>query len=278
MDKNNKNNIENKKIIALHPDLSSRYQADKAKEKNIIGKKINAARKKLGITQTDFAKSLSPYGVRIKTPGVNKWENGETVPNAYQLLAVCHALQIEGGLEYFTGPLIHRKEILNTEGLRMLHQFREFLESRPKYTNQHQVEIIRKPVSLYPASAGIGDFLDDEQFEWKEFPASAVPGDADFAVPVDGDSMEPLYVNGQLAWVQLTPQLNVGETGLFVIDGEGFIKTYDERLPDEQEREMYLDSNGVLHPQIVLISQNEKFGPKIIKPGMNFRIIGRVLN
>ena len=68
MDKNNKNNIENKKIIALHPDLSSRYQADKAKEKNIIGKKINAARKKLGITQTDFAKSLSPYGVRIKTP------------------------------------------------------------------------------------------------------------------------------------------------------------------------------------------------------------------
>ena len=56
------------------------------------------------------------------------------------------------------------------------------------------------------------------------------------------------------------------------------IKTYDERLPDEQEREMYLDSNGVLHPQIVLISQNEKYGPKIIKPGMNFRIIGRVLN
>lgn len=265
-------------IVPLHPDLSSRFQADKAKERNIVGKKIKDARKKLGITQTDFAKSLSQYGVRIKTPGVNKWENGETVPNAYQLLAVCHALQIERGLDYFTGPLIPRKEILNTEGLRNLNQFREFLESKPRFTNQHKVELIRKPVSLYPASAGFGDFLDDERFEMKEFPVSSVPEDADFAVPVDGDSMEPLYVNGQLVWVQLTPQLNAGEIGLFVIDGEGFIKTYDEREPDEQELETYLDSNGVLHPQIVLISQNEKYEPKVIKPQMNFRIVGRVLN
>ena len=268
----------NKEIKPLHPDLSSRFQADKAKDRNIVGKKIKDARKKLGITQTDFAKSLSQYGVRIKTPGVNKWENGETVPNAYQLLAVCHALQIEHGLDYFTGPLIPRKEILNTEGLRNLNQFREFLESKPRFTNQHRVEFIRKPVSLYPASAGIGDFLDDERFEMKEFPAGSVPEDADFAVPVDGDSMEPLYVNGQLVWVQVTSQLSVGDTGLFSVDEEGFIKTYDERKPDEQELEAYLDSNGVLHPKIVLISQNEKYEPKVIKPGMNFRIVGRVLN
>ena len=266
------------KTIPLHPDLSSRYQADMARERNIVGKKINAARKKLGITQTDFAKNLSLYGVRIKTPGVNKWENGETVPNAYQLLAVCHALQIEGGLDYFTGPLVPRKEILNTEGLRNLNQFREFLESKPRFTNQHHVEKIRKPVSLYSASAGFGDYLDDERFEIKEFPAGSVPEDADFAVPVDGDSMEPLYVDGQLAWVQLTPQLSVGDTGLFVIDGEGFIKTYDERQPDDFETEIYLDSNGVLHPRIVLISQNSKYEPMVIKPGMDFRIVGRVLN
>ena len=265
-------------VVPLHPDLSSRYQADIAKERNIIGRKINAARKKLGITQTDFSKNLAQYGVRIKTPGVNKWENGETVPNAYQLLAVCHALQIEGGLDYFTGPLVPRKEILNTEGLRILNQFREFLESKPRFTNQHHVEKVKKPVSILPASAGLGDYLDDERFEMKEFPSGSVPEAADFAVPVDGDSMEPLYVDGQLAWVQLTQQLNVGDTGLFVIDGEGFIKTYDERQPDQHELEKYIDSNGVLHPQIVLISQNEKYEPRVIKPGMDFRIVGKVLN
>ena len=56
------------------------------------------------------------------------------------------------------------------------------------------------------------------------------------------------------------------------------LNTYDERQPDEHQLETYLDSNGVLHPQIVLISQNEKYEPRIIKPGTNFRIVGRILN
>ena len=264
------------KIIPLHADHSQRFQADLAKERNILGTKIKAARNKTGLTQKQFAEILSEYGVSIKTPGVNKWEKGETIPNAYQLMALCHALKIENGLDYFTGPVVARQETLNTEGLRMLNHFRSYLEATPRYTNQHFVEWIEKPVSLFPASAGFGDYLDDERFEIKEFPASSVPEDADFAVPVNGDSMEPLYVHGQLAWIQQTTQLNIGETGLFVIEGEGFIKTYDEREPDDPEA--YLDSYGVLHPQIVLISQNPKYDPKIITPEMNFRIIGRVLN
>ena len=114
--------------------------------------------------------------------------------------------------------------------------------------------------------------------ETREFPASSVPDGADFAVPVDGDSMEPLYQDGQLAWVQLTPNLNVGDVGLFVVDGHGYIKTYDEREPGDEEYEDYLDSDGVLHPQVVLISQNKAYAPKIITPAMDFRVVGRVLN
>lgn len=90
--------------------------------------------------------------------------------------------------------------------------------------------------------------------------------------------MEPLYHGGQLAWIQQTPILNVGDVGLFVVDDHGYIKTYDEREPDEDEYEEFIDSDGVLHPQVVLISQNKKYKPKIIKPGMDFRVIGRVLN
>ena len=83
-------------------------------------------------------------------------------------------------------------------------------------------------VSLFAASAGYGDYLDDEKFEMMEFPANTVPDGAQFAVPVDGDRMEPLYKDGQLVWVQQCTDLNVGDVGLFVVDGHGYIKTYDE--------------------------------------------------
>ena len=44
------------------------------------------------------------------------------------------------------------------------------------------------------------------------------------------------------------------------------------------DHEKYLDADGVLHPQIILISQNKEYQPKIITPDMDFRIVGRVLN
>ena len=265
-------------IISFRKDISKHFQADLAKERNVLGRKIGEARKKAGITQGELSELLSHFGVNVKTPAVNKWEKGETVPNAYQLVALCHALNIEGGLDFFTGPVVPKKEVLNAQGLRMLNNYREFLESNPRYTINYHVAMIEMPVSLLPASAGFGEYLSDEQMETREFPASSVPEGADFAVPVDGDSMEPLYHDGQLAWIQLMPYLNVGDVGLFIVDGHGYIKTYDEREPDEDCYDAYLDSDGVLHPQIVLISQNKEYQPKIITPTMNFRVVGRVLN
>ncbi len=266
------------KVIPIRRDLARHFQADMAKERNVIGRKIAEARKRLDITQAQLAELMGEFGIQIQTPGVNKWESGVSVPNAYQLVALCYALDVEGGLEYFTGPVMPKREILNTQGQRLLNSYREFLESNPKYTINHHVVMIEMPVSLLPASAGFGDYLDDENMEHREFPASAVPDGADFAVPVDGDSMEPLYHDGQLAWIQLTPNLNVGDVGLFVVDGHGYIKTYDEREPEEDTYSDYLDADGVLHPQIVLISQNSAYQPKIITPSMSFRVVGRVLN
>lgn len=268
----NKNNI-----ISFPRDLSRCFRADLSKERNLLGRKICEARKKAGITQSELSERLSHFGVFLQTPGVNKWEKGETVPNAYQLMALCHALDIEGGLDFFTGPVTPKKEVLNSRGQRMLNNYRAFLESDPRFTVRTRVAMIEMPVSLLPASAGFGDFLDDENMEMREFPASSVPDGADFAVPVDGDSMEPLYKDGQLVWVQRTPTLNVGDVGLFTIDNHGFIKTYDEQEPDEEHVEDYLDSYGVLHPQIVLISQNSSYSPKRITPAMDFRIVGRIL-
>ena len=109
-------------------------------------------------------------------------------------------------------------------------------------------------------------------------PMISVPAGASFAVRVSGDSMEPVLHDGQYAWVEECTRLNPGEVGLFVVDGEGFIKVYDEQEPEGDDAEDFTDSEGIRHPQPVLVSCNEDYAPKVIGAGMNFRIVGRVLN
>ena len=110
------------------------------------------------------------------------------------------------------------------------------------------------------------------------FPKSTVPSGADFGVRVNGDSMEPVYHDGQIVWVEKTDTLQPGEVGVFLCNGEGYLKVYDQQEPSEEELEEYLDSYGLLHPQIVLVSYNEKYEPKLIYSTDTFIITGRVLS
>lgn len=75
------------------------------------------------------------------------------------------------------------------------------------------------------AAAGFGYDLSSED-EWFDVEVIDNPkvGEADFAVEIDGDSMEPDYHNGDLALIKLDPDVPVGEVGLFVLDGMGYIK------------------------------------------------------
>ena len=66
--------------------------------------------------------------------------------------------------------------------------------------------------------------------------------------------------------------------GIFMYDGDGYIKMYDEQEPCEAERYDFTDSDGTLHMQSVLISYNKKYEPKLVSPLVRFSIVGRVLN
>ena len=193
------------------------------------------------------------------------------MPGAYQLAALCDVLKI---------PLFEDRDKLNEEGRKMLAGYRGYLESLPAYRRRsaNHGAVKEMSVSTLPASAGFGEVLDNNLFERKIFPASSVPDGASFAVRVSGDSMEPALCDGQYAWVEESSQLYPGEVGLFVVDGEGFIKVYDEQKPEEDEAENFTDSEGVCHLQPILISCNEDYAPKVISSGMNFRVVGRVLN
>lgn len=80
------------------------------------------------------------------------------------------------------------------------------------------------------ASAGAGYDLDNED-NWRDIRIYDCPEaeSADFAVEVDGGSMEPDYHDGEIVFVKLADEVPVGAVGLFIHDGRGYIKERGEK-------------------------------------------------
>ncbi len=252
------------------------YNAAKDRECNYIGNQIRAARKSMKLSLEQLSQILMGYGVDIGRVAVNKWEKGISIPSAYQLLAVCAALHLEDGFDYFVSNT--KRPLLNAEGRRKVKEYREDLIASGKYREVPPVLEIRyldMPVSDLPVSAGTGAFLDEGNFEMVSFPESSIPDGAEFGVRVSGDSMEPVYHDGQIVWVQRCETLRTGEVGVMIYDGQGYIKAYAEQEPDDPEA--YLSSDGVRRMQPVMVSYNKAYAPKPASPELEFRIVGRVL-
>ena len=266
------------KVIPISAAQAQGYNAAKEKEHNIIGARIAEARKKSGMTLTDLSACLEGLGVKASRGAASKWETGETVPNAYQLVAVFNALGMGDRLSYFMENYVPP---LNDAGLRKVEEYKADLIASGKYRPAPRIaSVIRyidMPVSNLAVSAGPGAFLDEGNFEMISFPEDKVPDGADFGIRVSGDSMEPVYHDGQIVWVQECEQIGIGQVGVFVYDNEGFLKIYSEQEPDEEIAEEFTDSYGVVHPQPVLESYNPKYAPKVLQPSAVFQIVGRVL-
>ena len=100
--------------------------------------------------------------------------------------------------------------------------------------------IIRRHINK--AAAGFGYGLENgDEFEDIEVIRTDEAEQADFAVEVDGDSMTPTYNDGDIVLIQLTPDIPVGEVGLFVQNGKGYIKRKGEK---------YLISDNTAYPNI----------------------------
>ena len=71
--------------------------------------------------------------------------------------------------------------------------------------------------------------------------------------------------------------LSVGEVGVFIYDGQGYLKVYGEQTPDDEREDAFTDSYGYIHMQPVMISYNQAYSPIVAEPDVAFQIVGRVL-
>ena len=84
--------------------------------------------------------------------------------------------------------------------------------------------VIELPLFDQPASAGYGNWLDETDSDLIPVPDTPTTRRADFCIRVSGDSMEPKYSDGDLVFVRKQSDVNVGEFGIWVIDGSAYIK------------------------------------------------------
>ena len=249
---------------------------DEKKRMQIIAENITHFRKQRGITQKELAKevgitastmtdymklrSAPSFGVIQKLAdyfGVKKSdidttfkeESTTSLPDASDLLTQ----QITDKVVQLTQD--NKKIVLRTS--------EELLESQ----NEEETKIneVSEVIQLYsydyydhPASAGTGQYLNDVRVERIELPVDV---DADFVIPIKGDSMEPDYHNGDLVFIQTSVDLNNGVIGVFNYNGDAYIK------------QLVIDED-----QAYLHSLNPAYKDMPITPETDFRIIGEVVD
>ncbi len=262
-------------VLKLHP--GNGYSVTEEQKRNAVGRRMAELREEKGLSLAAFAESLKPMGLSLDRSTIGKWENGHSTPNAYQLIALCKFFGVDSP-DFFTSR--PAKDTLNTEGMRKVEEYRADLAASGKYrlnrlTVMAGIIYRRMPLATMPVSAGPGVWLDSDNFEEISVPEDTIPAGAEFALRISGRSMEPVYHDGQIVWVQRCESLLPGEVGVMVYDGEGYLKVYEEREPDDPEA--FADAAGVVHKQPVMVSYNPEYEPKVIDPNLGFFVCGRVL-
>ena len=204
-----------------------------------IGKRIKEVRESLNITQKELGDMVG-----TTASAITNYENETSHPKEPILYALLNVLNVDANYlfqdcvntidtnsvatPWEMGNLIKKYRGLDDHGKRMVNfvldeeseRMREELNrmEQDKYCEDFNVRFYD-----LPASAGTGEPLDSEYYTYIVVPLDKWVDGTDFAARVSGDSMEPKYSNGDIVLVKEC-EVQVGEIGVFVVDGEGYIK------------------------------------------------------
>lgn len=230
--------------------------------------KINELKKAKRLTNARLAElsGVTQSTLDKITAGINKNPKLET------LQALCRALDctladlddapVNLDRRVSEKELAHLKKyrVLDTHGRRAVDGVLDAEYDRMTHVVERAQEGWITHINLYDlaVSAGVGEPLGDGNYSTKlEIPTERVPENAHFCVRVNGDSMEPAYRDGDVVFVErVESSVRPGEVGIFVLNGEGFIKQLGDRA---------------------LISLNPEYAPIALHDYDDLRCQGRVL-
>ncbi len=99
------------------------------------------------------------------------------------------------------------------------------IEFHPKQDNNLLVLLLPGRSICRNRNLHIGNEAEDDI----ELPALPEYEAADFAIDVNGDSMEPDFSHEDIALVQRDAEMHIGDIGVFIVNGDAFIKNWVKR-------------------------------------------------
>ena len=193
---------------------------------------IKTARESRNLTQQECADF---FGVKIRA--WQTYEQGVSEPKYELLCRIADEFNVTTdyllGREQKSGVVVPLAAPVDDD------RFIEIYTQLPEYVKQIFIDTMIKlsearqskepdstelPISLYAASAGAGNWLDEEYATRVRVKTTEAARRANVVIKVSGDSMEPLYSNGDKVLVKIQPDIEPGEIGIFIVDNEGYIK------------------------------------------------------
>lgn len=235
-----------------------------------ISDNLNKLKQEKGYNQQDIVKgsgisqsTLSQYFAGKRLPSK---KNAEILADFFEVPIEVIDPRLSNSPAPATSPIQSIYDKLEPNGQRKVITYAEKLRDEQETRRKTKKnEVSEKVVQLYgydyydhATSAGTGQYLNDVRVERIELPVDV---DADFVIPIKGDSMEPDYQDGDLIFIQTSVDLNNGVIGVFNYNGEAYIK------------QLVIDED-----QAYLHSLNPEYKDMPITPETDFRIIGEVVD
>jgi len=231
--------------------------------------RLKALRESKKLTKTELSKRLN-----VAYTTYNNWEINYCKPSIPDLCMLADFYSVT--VDYLVGHSV--REMPATEAQALLQKYNRLHDRERRLVNVmidsmnilsdgedlpdantiiSAVPLTRKiPLFSQPASAGVGVYLEDTDAEMMSVLDIPEYRQADMAIRVNGDSMTPTYHDGDIVLVSQQPSVDIGDIGIFIYEGEGYIKR--------------LEKEG-------LVSSNSKYATIEVDELGGFKTVGKVL-
>jgi len=199
--------------------------------------RMKEARKKQGFTQEQVATKI---GVAKST--YTGYEKGYSEPNMIILSKIMDVLSVDANYLFQDEAkamrdvratpqemenLVKKYRLLDPYGKEAVDGVLDVESRRCEEVRQKQAAVLRdKREQVVAAAEGAGAFLLDDGCDEVTVEMNKYTKQADVILKVVGRSMEPVIADGDRVLIRMQPSVKIGEIGVFIIDGQGYLKEY----------------------------------------------------
>lgn len=243
----------------------------------LFPERLKELRIEKGITLEELAKNIGTTKTTL-----SRYENGERSPKLQLVGLLANYFQVD--MAWLSGQAIYKntldvlpvynqltsprqQKVYNFAENQLEEQEKEIKQKNNSITSLEQFRKKKEKETVYgttkwygAVSAGTGEFLADETCEEIELPVDMIPDCADFCLNVNGDSMQPVFQNGDYIFIEKQTELFSGAIGVVIVNNEAFLK-----------RVWFENDHARLE------SFNKKYKDIIVTEDDDFRIIGKVV-